>query len=116
MLEIVAIVIFCRHIGRIVKAAGKAPGMWYFLTVVFWFGGEFLGAFAGLVIFQDPDTLVRGRSGIDPMVYAAALIGAVIGIVLLNSIAKRSTRRAREISWAASAAAGPQRIDQHVAE
>jgi len=51
MLEIIALVLLCRQIGKIARSKGLNPGRWKFYTVLAWFLAEIVGfAFAVLVL------------------------------------------------------------------
>ena len=76
MLEIAALVILTKRIGKIVSHKGYQPG-WYKLMVIgLWLAGEFTGGIAGTLIADH-------RLG----TYIGALLGAVIGasIALLSA-------------------------------
>ncbi len=72
MLEIILLIRLTRRIGEMLKAKGRKSGWFKFLTVVLWFGGEFIGGLIGGVI-----AALNGWSNI--LAYLIALIGAAIG-------------------------------------
>ena len=76
MLEIIAIVALTRYVGKIVKQKNRKPGLYQFLTVIFWIGFEFIGAIIG--------TLMYGE-GMER--YGIALLGAGIGALISYGIA-----------------------------
>ena len=43
MIEIIAIVLFCRAVGRITRAKGRRAIQYQLLRAVMWFAGEFIG-------------------------------------------------------------------------
>lgn len=46
MLEIILVVFLCQKVGTMVGDKGHGKGLYYFLIVIAWFGGEFAGPFA----------------------------------------------------------------------
>lgn len=82
MIEIIAIILFCRSVGRMTGAKGRRAIGYQLLTGAMWFAGEFIGGFVGVLVFGFQD------NGIDPMVYVAAIIGALAGGVGAIAIAK----------------------------
>jgi hypothetical protein len=87
--EIMAIVLFWKSIGRIMRSAGVAPGCNQLLLVALWFAGEFAGALIGVIIL--------GRSG-DPehprwSVYVLGLVGGMCGCALAENLARRRALR-----------------------
>ena len=78
MLEILLLIYLCRELGKILRAKGRSAGWFQFLLVILWFGGEFFGAVAAVIIgFED-----------GPAIYLGALLGAAGGAVLGFVIAK----------------------------
>lgn len=82
MIQIIAIILFCRSVGRITRAEGRRAIGYQLLTAAMCFAGEFLGGIIGVMIFGFQD------NGIDPMVYVAAIIGALAGGVGAIAIVK----------------------------
>lgn len=72
MLEIIAIWQLTKNIGQIVEKKGHSSGVYKFLTVVLWFGGEIVGGAIGIWI-------IDGNESAQCIVYFIALLGAVIG-------------------------------------
>ena len=50
MLEIVLLYFLCKSLGSMLRDKGYNPLAFQILLVVFWFGGEFLGAVAAAVV------------------------------------------------------------------
>ena len=85
MIEIILLILLCNSNAKKVKARGRKPGMFVFLTIVLWVGMEFLGAIIGSVIavFRSQDSLF--------LAYLMGLVFAVIGAVISVQIAKNVT-------------------------
>ena len=81
MLEILLLVYLCRHIGRTLRDKGRSPGLYQFLLVAMWFGGEIFGAIVAVAVLG-----VDGAGA-----YLGALVGAAggatIAFVIANSLA-----------------------------
>ncbi|MBC7867936.1 MAG: hypothetical protein H7X88_10435 [Gloeobacteraceae cyanobacterium ES-bin-316] len=43
MIEIIALIFLCRHIGKLALQKGEPPAKWKLITVGSWFGAELLG-------------------------------------------------------------------------
>ena len=84
MLEIIAIWQLTKNIGQIVEGKGHRSGGYKFLTVALWFGGEFVGAFLGVLI-------TGGIESAQCLVYLIAITGAIIGGGISYLIAKNLT-------------------------
>ncbi len=78
MLEILLLIFLTRKIGGICEEKGRKAGGYKFLTVVFWFGGEVVGAIIGAVATD-------GKGG--AMIYILALVGAAVGAGVAFAIA-----------------------------
>jgi hypothetical protein len=80
MLEILALLVLTKRIGKIVEEKGRKSGGYKILMVGLWFGGEIVGLILGTVI-----------AGGDPsakwLPYLIALLGAVIGAGIAYAIA-----------------------------
>ena len=50
MLEIIIVWQLCKKIGNILRDKGRSPGLYQFLTVVLWFGGEVTGMIGSRVL------------------------------------------------------------------
>jgi len=89
MLEIIALWTLAKRVGQIVEEKGRKSGWYKVLTVVLWFGGEFMGAIIGsLIVGIDESTQC--------LVYIFALIGAAIGAGIAYWIAKNVSPVASE--------------------
>jgi hypothetical protein len=77
MLEIFLILGASRHIASMMKQKGRSPVAFVALFVVLWFGGEILGAIAGVALM----TPQRGQptESFKVGAYLCALLGAVMG-------------------------------------
>ncbi len=51
MLEIIALIFLCKHIGTIADRKGLSPGQWKLFTVLAWLGFEFAGVIIGVMLF-----------------------------------------------------------------
>ena len=67
-----AIGVLSSNMVKILRAKGQSAGWFQFLLVILWFGGEFFGAVAAVIVGFD--------SG--PAIYLGALLGAAGGAVL----------------------------------
>ena len=85
MIEIYCLYTLCKTVGRIIREKGKSPGLYQFLTVIFWFGGEIVGAIVGAVVNASAN---GDGEGTPLLAYVFALIGAALGAWLSYSIAK----------------------------
>jgi positive regulator of sigma E activity len=79
MLEIIGIYFASRTIGELASSKGYSSGLYRFLTFLFWFVFEVVGAVIGLLLF--------GNEGF--LFYIFALVGAVCGFLLLKTIVNR---------------------------
>ncbi len=82
MIEIIAIVLFCRVVGRITRDEGRRGIQYQLLRAAMWFSGEFIGGIIGVMIFGFQ------HNGIGPMVCVAAISGALAAGVGAIAIAK----------------------------
>jgi hypothetical protein len=73
MLEIAIVYLLARHNGRTAEAKGRSGGMYRWGTAGLWFGGEILGAIAGVLLLPAGQTLP---------IYLLALSGAILGGVV----------------------------------
>jgi hypothetical protein len=78
MLEIIILYRLTREIGARVTEKGYKPGLFKFLTVIFWIVFEMIGAFFGILLFS---------GGF--LTYLCGLIGAIFGYFLINVIVRR---------------------------
>jgi len=78
MLEILLIVVISKKIAALIKKKGRGPAGYIILFILFWFGGEIIGAVVGLAITfaQDPRAM---NDDFNAVAYFFALIGAAIG-------------------------------------
>lgn len=81
MLEILLLIALTKRIGRILEEKGRKTGWFKFLTVVLWFGGEFIGGITGAVIAE-----IIGINELS--IYLIALLGAAVGAGAAFVIAK----------------------------
>ena len=51
MLEIIALIFLCKHIGTIATRKGLSTGQWKLFTVLAWIGFEFAGVIIGIMLF-----------------------------------------------------------------
>ena len=84
MLEILVLLWLTSAIGKMAEETGHSSSQYKVLTVVLWFGGEFVGMIIGMVI------LGRGESA-RCLVYPFAFGGAVIGAIIAYAIAENLT-------------------------
>ena len=81
MLEIFLLIALTKRIGKILEEKGRKSGWFKFLTVVLWFGGEFIGGITGAIIAE--------ISGVNELIiYLVALLGAAVGAGVAFIIAK----------------------------
>lgn len=79
MLEILALLVLLKRIGKILEQKGR-PGGWYkLLTVGLWVGGEFIGAIVGVLFTGSSESTNLG-------VYLFALLGAAVGAAIAYAI------------------------------
>lgn len=76
MLEIIALIFLTRDIGKTAIKKGLKAAPWKLYTILSWFAGEFVGVFAGVIIFGT-DNLVS--------IILMALGGALGGYFILKS-------------------------------
>ncbi len=83
MLEILLLISLCRKIGERAAKKGLAAGLYKFLVVVAWFGGEFAGFIFAFLFCE-----MTGRRGDDYMLlgYAAAIFTAAISVWFIFKI------------------------------
>lgn len=80
MLEILALLVLTKRIGKIVEEKGHKSGWYKALAVGLWFGGEIVGLILGILI-------VGGDSSARWLPYLIALIGAAVGAGIAYAIA-----------------------------
>ena len=88
MLEILLLITFCKRIGRIVAAKGRAKIGYQLMVVLFWFGGEFFGAVLGVIA----EIIISGRE--EPTLLSAYVCGlafAALGAYVAFLIARNVT-------------------------
>jgi hypothetical protein len=81
MIEILVLIAFTGHIGKVVEAKGYKSGKYKAYAVGLWFGGELIGAILGSFFLSSAGDSTRCGA------YIFALIGAAIGAFIANSIA-----------------------------
>src|SRR5262245_2158140 len=84
MLEIILLITLGKRIGNIVRPKGHKAGLYQFLLVILWFGGEILGAIFGTII----GAVVLQQNEPTLLAYLFALLGAAAGAVIAFVIAK----------------------------
>jgi hypothetical protein len=77
MLEVLFLIWYTGRIGALVEAKGRRSGWLKALTVLFWIGGEVLGAVGAVVL---------GQEGL--RLYGVALAGACFGAGVAYTIAR----------------------------
>src|SRR3954469_6345272 len=77
MLEILLLISMCKSLGKMLRAKGRNAGLFQFMLVMMWLGGEIVGAIVGMVVL--------GGGG---AVYLFALLGAAAGAIVTWIIAK----------------------------
>ena len=80
MLEIIALIFFTKHIGKIAIQKGLKPGMWKAYTVACWVVFEIAGIATGVLLFNQTDFL--------PLMFLG-LISAFGGFLLIRSILQK---------------------------
>ena len=75
MIEIIAIYLTSKNIAEIAEEKGYSKGLWRLLSILAWIIFEFIGAGIGLIILGEEGGL---------LLYLFALIGALLGILLVR--------------------------------
>lgn len=57
MLEIPALILLSRYIGKLAERKGEQKTRWKIRFILYWFGLEFLGMFVGLLLFDPQSNL-----------------------------------------------------------
>jgi hypothetical protein len=89
MLEILALFVLCRNIGRMARAKGWRSFRYQLLLVILWLVGEFVGGLIGGI------AIVMYANFVGPLADEAALLPylvALIGAVICANIAFRIVR------------------------
>ena len=76
MLEIIALILLAKQIGKIAANKGLKPGTWKLYLVLSWIAGEFVGAIIGILIFGTTNII---------SVELVAVAGAITGYVILKA-------------------------------
>lgn len=80
MLEILALLVLTKKIGKVVEAKGRKSGGYKALVVGLWFGGEIIGFILGTAMAaNDPSARL--------LPYFIALLGAAVGAGIAYAIA-----------------------------
>ena len=82
MIEIFAIYLFCKKIGKVARARGRLAMGYQLLLILLWLVFEFVGLFVGAIFFG------LTERGIDPLAYIVGIVGAFCGAILALNIAK----------------------------
>ena len=77
MLEIIALILLSRQMGKMATRKGQKPGMWKLFTVLAWIVGEFVGIMIAIVGFHNEDYI---------SMLPLALGGAVGGYLIVRAI------------------------------
>ena len=77
MLEIIALVLLARQMGKMAKRKGQKPGMWQLYTVLAWIAGEIIGIIIAIVGFHNDDYI---------SMLPLALLGAVGGYLIVRAM------------------------------
>lgn len=80
MLEILALLVLTKNIGKVVEAKGRKSGGYKALAVGLWFSGEVIGLMFGTII-------AHGDPSAHWTPYLIALLGAAIGASIAYAIA-----------------------------
>ena len=90
MLEIAFLILFCRHLGSLLRGKGRDPFRYQLAAVLCWFGGEVAGAVLGLAMAN-----ARRLSGFDLQlnVGICAFVGAALTAILVYSFAVTASPR-----------------------
>jgi len=51
MIEIIALIFLCKHIGKLAIRKGERPNKWKLITIGGWFGAELTGFILGVMFF-----------------------------------------------------------------
>ncbi len=87
MLEIIALVLLTKGIGKLAIKKGKQSGTWKLFTVLAWIGGEIIGAVLGFAFFQSEDYIAM---------LPFALVGAVGGYLIVRAILSKMPDKPEE--------------------
>jgi hypothetical protein len=77
MLEIIALILLSRQIGKMAIRKGQKRGMWILFTVLAWIAGETIGIVIAIVGFHNEDYI---------SMLPLALAGAVGGYLIVRAI------------------------------
>lgn len=76
MLEIIALILLTRYIGKKAEKKNLKPGTWKLYTVLCWIAGEITGIIVGMILF--------GKDIVS--IILVALAGAIGGFLILKSV------------------------------
>jgi len=57
MIEIIALIFLCRHMGRLALSKGERPLKWKVITIVCWFAAEIVGLVLGAMFLGTSNLL-----------------------------------------------------------
>lgn len=77
MIEIIAIYLTSKNIAEIAEEKGYSKSLWRLLAILAWIIFEFVGVVFGLIILGEEGGL---------LLYLFALIGALLGILIVRKI------------------------------
>ena len=80
MIEIIALILLAKEIGRIAERKGLARRTWWLFLVIAWITGEFTGAVVGILIFGVNNII---------SVELVAIAGAITGYFIIKANLKK---------------------------
>ena len=86
MIEIGALILTTRYIGKLAIQKGLKPNTWKIYSIACWFVFEFIGLTAGVVLFYQPDSLPKMSFADLLPLMLLGLVCAFGGFLLVRSI------------------------------
>ncbi|MDB5198326.1 MAG: hypothetical protein JWO92_289 [Chitinophagaceae bacterium] len=81
MIEIIALILLAKEIGKIAADKGLKPGTWKLYMILAWIAGEFVGAVIGILIFGTNNII---------SIELVAIAGAITGyLIIKRSLSKK---------------------------